>query len=125
MEIIVGGTASLTRIFTEEEIVQFAEISGDKGRHHMEHDDKGRLMAHGLLTASISTQLGGEINYIARVMNYEFLRPVFAGDAITCEATITDVVEQEGFKKIAIKMVFTNQIGKEVIVGTTHGIIRD
>lgn len=40
------------RTFTEEEILQFSQLSGDKGRHQMERDEKGRLMVHGLFTFS-------------------------------------------------------------------------
>ncbi|KYD28883.1 hypothetical protein B4110_1654 [Parageobacillus toebii] len=40
------------RTFTEEEILQFAQLSGDKGRHQMERDEKVRLMVHGLFTFS-------------------------------------------------------------------------
>lgn len=87
------------RTFTEEEILQFAQLSGDKGRHQMERDEKGRLMVHGLFTASIGTKIGGDLNYIAREMNVEFIRPVFTGDTITCELTITDVTPMDGYKK--------------------------
>ncbi len=33
-------------------------------------------MVHGLMTASIGTKIGGDLNYIAREMVSEFLRPV-------------------------------------------------
>jgi len=29
-------------MFNEEERLQFAELTGDKGKHHMERDEKGR-----------------------------------------------------------------------------------
>lgn len=32
--------------------MQFAEMTGDRGKHHIERDEKGRLMVHGLMTAS-------------------------------------------------------------------------
>ncbi len=125
MDIKVGDVFTWERTFTEEETLQFAELSGDKGRHHMERDDKGRLMVHGLFTASIGTKVGGDLNYIAREMVSEFLRPVFTGDTITCELTVTEVEQQEGFKKIALKSVYRNQHGKVVLIGSSRGIIRD
>jgi acyl dehydratase len=91
----------------------------------MERDEKGRLMVHGLLTASIGTKIGGDLNYIAREINCEFIRPVFTGDTITCELTITEVIPMDGFKKVAMKTVYRNQEGKEVLIGTSRGIIRD
>lgn len=65
----------------------------------MEKDEQGRLMVHGLLTASIGTKIGGDLNYIARNMNLDFLRPVFTGDTITCEATLSDVVQKLATKR--------------------------
>ena len=52
------------------------QILQDKGRHHMEYDENGRLMVHGLLTASIGTKVGEELHYIARELVSEFIRPV-------------------------------------------------
>lgn len=125
MELKVGETFTWKRTFSEDEVIQFAEISGDKGKHHMVRDDKGRLMVHGLLTASIATKIGGDLNYIARELVSEFLRPVFTGDTITCELSITDVVQSEGLKKVEFKSTYSNQHGKEVLSGTSHGIIRE
>ncbi|MBO0587765.1 MaoC/PaaZ C-terminal domain-containing protein [Sporosarcina sp. E16_8] len=125
MELKVGAVFTWSKTFNEEETLQFAVLTGDKGKHHMERDDNGRLMVHGLFTASIGTKLGGDLDYIAREMVSEFLRPVFTGDTITCELMMTEVEQKDGFKRIAMSMVYRNQIGKEVLVGTSHGIIRD
>jgi 3-hydroxybutyryl-CoA dehydratase len=125
VDIKVGDVFTWERTFTEEETFQFAQLSGDKGRHHMERDEKGRFMVHGLFTASIGTKIGGDLNYIAREMNFEYIRPVFTGDTITCELTITEVTPMEGYKKVAMEIVYRNQNGKEVLIGTSRGIIRD
>lgn len=125
MSIKVGDVLTWKRTFTEEDVLQFAQFSGDQGRHHVERDEKGRFMVHGLLTASIGTKIGGDLNFIAREFNTEFIRPVFTGDTITCEVTITEVSPMEGYKKVALKSVYRNQDGKEVLIGSSHGIIRD
>ncbi|MGG0187445.1 FAS1-like dehydratase domain-containing protein [Bacillus rhizoplanae] len=125
MIIKTGDVFTWERTFTEEDVLQFGRFSGDQGRHHIEHDEKGRLMVQGLLTASIVTKIGGDVNYIAREMVSEFIRPVFTGDTIICEITLTKVEQMEGFKKVEIKSVYRNQNGKEVILGSSHGIIRD
>ncbi|RFU68201.1 MaoC family dehydratase [Bacillus sp. V59.32b] len=124
MTVQTGDVFTWERTFSEEDVFQFAEISGDKGIHHMKKDEKGRLMVQGLLTASIGTKIGGDLNYIARDMNNEFLRPVFTGDTITCELTIVEAEQMEGFKKIAMQTVYRNQNGKEVLGGSSRGIIR-
>ena len=37
-------------------------------------------MAHGLFTATLPTKIGGDLNFIARELTFQFHRPVFAGD---------------------------------------------
>ncbi len=123
-EIKVGQKRTYERTFTARDIELFAELSGDKGVHHVEPDDEGRIMVQGLLTASVPTKLGGDINYIAREMTFEFLRPVFAGDTVTAEGTITSVEKGDGFLKVSIDIVCRNQNQKEVLLGKTHGIVR-
>ncbi|TKH50435.1 enoyl-CoA hydratase, partial [Bacillus cereus] len=118
MSIKVGDVFKYERRFTEEEVFEFANITGDKGRHHMEYDENGRLMVHGLLTASIGTKVGEELHYIARELVSEFIRPVFTGDTITCELTLTNVEQMEGYKKVSIESVYRNQHEKTVLVGT-------
>jgi acyl dehydratase len=102
----------------------FSELSGDKGVHHMEADSQGRIMVQGLLTATIPTKLGGDMNYIARHIVYDFVRPVFAGDTIICEGTVEKVEPAAGRLNVSLSFKCRNQDGKEVLRGTTEGIIR-
>ncbi|WGU95745.1 MaoC/PaaZ C-terminal domain-containing protein [Paenibacillus dendritiformis] len=125
MMIQINDVFRWERTFTKEDVLEFGRISGDQGRHHVEPDERGRLMVQGLLTASIGTKIGGDLNYIAREMVSEFIRPVFTGDTITCEISLTNLEQLEGFKKVELKSVYRNQQGKEVIRGSSHGIIRD
>ena len=81
-------------------------------------------MVQGLLTATIPTKLGGDMNYIARRIVYDFVRPVFTGDTITCEGTVEKVEPAEGRLNVFLSFVCRNQAGKEVLRGTTEGIIR-
>ena len=121
----VGDVIVWERIFTEEDVLLFALVSGDQGIHHMHPDEQGQLIVHGLLTATLPTKIGGDLNYIARQMTFEFLRPVFTGDSIRCEVTITHLEKREGRTNMAAKWVCYNEQGKEVLTGHTHGIIRD
>lgn len=120
----VGQRATYERTFTAEDVKSFAELSGDKGIHHVQPDGKGRTMVQGLLTATIPTKLGGDMNYIARDMAFEFIRPVFVGDTVKCESVVTGVESGEGHLKVAIEVVCRNQHGKEVLLGKTRGVIR-
>jgi len=102
----------------------FAELSGDRGIHHVVADIQGRIMVQGLLTATIPTKLGGDMNYIAGHIVYDFARPVFVGDTITCVGTVKGVEPAEGRLNVSLSFVCHNQDGKEVLRGTTEGIIR-
>ncbi|MBX5450653.1 MaoC family dehydratase [Thermogemmatispora sp.] len=120
----VGDVLTYERTFSEEDIRLFAALSGDKGHHHMHPDAQGRLMVHGLLTASIPTKLGGDLNFIARSMQMEFLRPVFAGDRVRCEMTVSRLEPGDGYLALELVSICRNQHGKEVLRGQAQGIIR-
>ena len=124
MEIKVGQKVTYERTFTARDVGQFAELSGDRGIHHMQPDSEGRIMVQGLLTATVPTKLGGDINFIAREITFEFVRPVFVGDTVRAEAVVTNTEPSEGYLKVAIDIACYNQLGKEVLRGKTHGIIR-
>lgn len=124
MRVEVGQKVVYQRTFTLEDVRAFADLTGDRGIHHMEPDPRGRIMVQGLLTASIPTKLGGDMNYIAGTMNFQFVRPVFVGDVIACESVVTKVKEAESRQYVSIDIVCRNQDGKEVLRGTTEGMIR-
>jgi len=121
MNIQTGDKFSWSRTFTAEDVLRFGELTGDRGIHHVRPDDQGRLMVHGLLTASIGTKIGGDLNYIAREMTSEFIRPVFTGDTVTCEVTIEKVEQKEGYKTVEMKAEYRNQHGKVVMYGSSSG----
>lgn len=121
----IGDKLSWTRTFTEEEIRLFARLSGDQGEHHLVPDKQGRLMAHGLLTASLPTKIGGDMNLIASEMTFRFHRPVFAGDTIHCEVTLDELETGEEFTSLSTHWQCLNQHGKEVMTGGGRGVIRN
>ena len=121
----IGDVVSWQRTFTEEDIRAFARFSGDEGEHHLVPDKDGRLMAHGLLTATLPTKIGGDMNYIARQMTFEFHRPVFAGDTIECEVTLTELEPGDRYTQVTAQFVCRNQSGKEVMTGQTRGVVRN
>ena len=119
-----GQKSTYQRTFTAADVQAFAELSGDRGIHHVVADIQGRVMVQGLLTATIPTKLGGDMNYIARHIAYDFVRPVFVGDTVTCDGTVEKVEPAEGRLNVSLSFVCRNQDGKEVMRGTTRGIIR-
>ncbi len=120
----IGDVISWQRTFTDEEIRLFASFSGDEGEHHLVPDEKGRLMAHGLLTATLPTKIGGDLNFIARKLTFEFHRPVFSGDTITCDVTLAELEPADQFIRLVSTWVCRNQHGKEVMTGEARGVVR-
>jgi len=120
----IGDTISWTRTFTEDDIRLFNRVSGDEGIHHVTPDEQGRLMVHGLLTATIPTKIGGDMNFIAREMKFQFYRPVFAGDTITCACAVVEFEPMERYTKVRTEFVCRNQEGKEVMTGHAIGVVR-
>jgi acyl dehydratase len=119
-----GAVSRWTRAITEDDVARFGELSGDQGRHHRERDERGRLMAHGLLTATLPTKLGGDVDYMARTMTFEFLKPVFAGDTLTCEGTVVSAAAQSARYKVRFSFEVRNQHGEVVLTGATMGQIK-
>jgi acyl dehydratase len=120
----VGDVVAWERTFTDEDVRLFAEFSGDEGTQHLQPDESGRLMVHGLLTATLPTKIGGDINFIARRMTFHFRRPVFSGDTVRCEVTIEELTETEKYTELRSSWVCRNQHGKEVLSGEAQGIVR-
>lgn len=126
----IGDVISWERTFAKEDVQLFSRISGDYGVHHVHEDEQGRLLVQGLLTATLPTKIGGDLNYLARTMEFEFMRPVFTGDTIHCSATITHVEQREGRNgerrtHMSFDCVCTNQHGKEVLTVRISGLIKD
>lgn len=86
-----GTTLRHERTFTVEEVEAFADLSEDRGEHHEVPDEDGRLLVHGLLTATMPTKIGGDLDVLARTMEFDFHRPVYTDQRIVCEVTVEAV----------------------------------
>jgi len=116
---------TVTRTFTEQDMKRFADISKDYNPVHF--DDRfakvknfnGRI-CHGLLIASLLTEIGGQIGWLASAMSFQFKKPVYLGDTITCHFTITKIEEQE---RAEAEAVFVNQEQTTVMQASISGIL--
>lgn len=117
-----GTTHTVERTFTPEEVRQFADLSGDTQSRHTDPDDEGRVLVHGLLTATLPTQIGGDLEVLARTMTFEFRRPVYTGETITCTWTHESVTEREDRYALTAEVVCTVD-GTTVMDGSLEGII--
>ncbi len=128
----VGDSASFTKTVGESDVYLFAGITGDFSPNHvnkayMERSSYGRLMAHGALLvgfmSTTSTMVIADCRDDAEEtpvsLGYDrvrFLAPVYFGDTLTVDYTISavDVEARRSTGDIAIK----NQDGTLVAVGT-------
>ncbi|MGM0398932.1 MAG: dehydratase [Halobacteriota archaeon] len=118
-----GDSVTYSRTFTTEEVTQFAELSEDEGYHHLVADQSGTVMVHGLLTATLPTKFGGDIDYVARSMAFEFPRPVYTGETITCEVTVEDLTETDDRTELGASFVCTDEDDAVVLRGESEGVI--
>jgi 3-hydroxybutyryl-CoA dehydratase len=123
LELKAGDIITYERTFTVKDVELFTKVSGDEGTHHIQPDEQGRLIIQGLLTATLPTKVGGDLNVLAQTMNFEFLRPVFTGDTIICEVTIEDFEKQDNRTSITTTFLCRNQNEREVMKGSFSGVI--
>jgi acyl dehydratase len=117
-----GKTVTYERVFTVEEVQQFAALSGDTQPRHTEPGEDGRVMVPGLLTATMPTKLGGDREVLAPRMEFEFVTPVYTGERITCHATYDEVVERDDRYEFTWDVVCEND-GGTVLDATIDGLI--
>ncbi len=121
----VGDAFGTSRTFTDEDVTSFARISRDYNPVHFDarFANARNLPApicHGLLVASLATEIGGQIGWLASAMNFRFKGPVYVGETILCSWVIT-AVEQNGRANASVK--FTKEDGSTVIEAEISGIV--
>lgn len=122
-----GDSFAVSRTFTEQDTIAFADISRDYNPVHFDHSfaevkNFHDRICHGLLVASMLTEIGGQIGWLASGMNFRFKKPVYFGDTIECCFTITELDDRNRAKAEA---VFKNQKNEIVIEAHVTGIIPD
>lgn len=121
----VGDIFSASRTFTEQDVTQFATISRDYNPIHFESrftktKNFAGLICHGLLVASLVTEIGGQIGWLASGMTFSFKKPVYIGDTIDCVLTITAI---DAGGRAQAEAVFTNTDNSIVLEAVLFGII--
>jgi len=120
-----GDSFTVSRTFTEQDTMIFADVSRDYNPVHFDDrfadakNFRGRI-CHGLLVASLATEIGGQIGWLASGMTFRFKKPVYFGDTIDCSLTITEIDDRNRAKAEA---VFKNQQNEVVIEAHLTGIV--
>ena len=120
-----GDSFKVSRTFTEQDAIAFADFSRDYNPVHF--DDRfasaktfRARICHGLLVASLATEIGGQIGWLASGMNFRFKRPVYFGDTIECSMTIIEIDDRN---RARAEAVFKNQQNEIVIEADVTGIV--
>lgn len=124
-ELSVGQAVTREYRITESEGRAFADASGDHNPLHLDEEYAqktrfGRRIAHGMLLGSyISALIGMELPgegtiYMKQELN--FLRPVYYGDIIRVEISVTELIQEK--KRAVLSTNCYNQKNEQVIAGT-------
>lgn len=129
-EFFIGERATITKSIAEDDIIAFAEASGDYNPLHLDPEFASRTrfkgcIAHGMLCASlISALLGTKLpgpGSIYFSQNLRFLQPVRAGDIITAEVEVTQWDRAK--HTIRLKTQCRNDSGEQVLDGDAFLLI--
>jgi acyl dehydratase len=124
----IGDSAEFTKTITEEDVMKFAEVTGDYNPIHVNPEYAktqmfGKQVAHGALSSGlISAVLGTKLfgpGILYGGQTVQFKRPVFFGDTLTAIATVKEkYTKKEGTLKFIIaETIVKNQKGEIVTSG--------
>ena len=120
----VGQKASLTKAFSEEEVMQFANLSTDKNPLHLDKDFGkasifGQRIVHGALVASLFSGIMGMTLpgkgsiYLGQTLTFK--APVTIGEQVTASVEIIKIREDKPI--ITLRTVCINSEGAVAIEG--------
>ena len=117
----VGMTSSFAKMVTEEDIVRFAEVSGDANPIHLneayaKETPFGGRIAHGLLSAGyISAVLGNQLPGPGSVylgQDLRFKAPVRIGDTVEARVEVIELIPEK--KRVVLKTECS--VGETVVI---------
>ena len=123
----VGDTFIISRRFSETDMAAFADITRDYNAVHFDSryaaakQFQSRI-CHGLLVGSMLTEIGGQIGWLASVMNFKFKKPVYFDEEITCKFTITGIDER---LRATARALYYNQNDELILEADLEGILPD
>jgi acyl dehydratase len=124
IELVAGLTLETSRTFTTAMVEAFVALTADSGSHHVRRDSRDRLLVHGLLVASLATELGGRLDFLARTIDLEFLQPVYTGDTVSCELRVESVERDDRGARLRLVGTATNQDSAPVMRVVSTGRVR-
>jgi 3-hydroxybutyryl-CoA dehydratase len=131
-ELAVGQRAQVAKAITQDDIVRFAELTGDDNPVHLDEavaaqSRFGRRIAHGMLSAGlISAVLGTKLpgpGVIYLSQSLRFTRPVHPGDVITATAELVELIPAK--RRARLATTCRNQADEVVLEGEALVMVPD
>jgi len=123
-ELKIGDSAEMTRVITDELVLDFARVIGDFNPIHLDQDYaqktafKGKI-AHGALSIGLLSNILGNIlpGHGTIYLSHEitFLAPVRIGDTLTVRVEVVELIPEKNRAKFRTTCV--NQEGTIVVDG--------
>ena len=97
---LIGRKESIKRVFTQEDVNNFANLTGDDNPIHTDIEFAsnsifGKPVVHGVLASALFSTLLGTVftkyGGIYLSQNSNFVKPIFIGEEITAEIELTDI----------------------------------
>ena len=117
----VGDELRTSYAFTVEDVLTFARLSGDEASQHQQPDAQGRLIVHGLLTASLPTRIGSRMHIWAREMTCQWRRPVYTDQPIVCVVRVEEMSASARGTRMCVSMQCLDPDGHLVMSGECRG----
>ena len=127
-EMTIGMQATLTKTITEQDILLYAEVTGDDNPVHTDEAfaqttlfktriAQGMLSA-GLISAVLGTKLPGT-GTIYLKQDLRFLAPVKIGDTVTATVTVREINPTR--KRVTLETICT--VGERVVIDGTAEVM--
>jgi len=123
-ELAVGQSAETVRVVTHDDIVAFAQVSGDRNAVHLDAEYAARsafkgVIAHGMLSASfisgvLGTKLPGE-GTIYTSQSLRFLAPVRPGDTVVTCVTVKEI-RPTAKSRGEVLCLTTSRVGEVIVI---------
>jgi len=123
-ELNVGDSSEIKKLFSEQDVMNFAEITKDKNPAHMDKDYASKTMfkkqiVHGMFVGSLFSAIFGVqmpgLGSIYIKQSLKFTKPVYFGDEITAKVIVKELKYDRN--RVVFDCIAVNQNKETVIIG--------
>ncbi len=118
-DIVIGAVYEFERTITKENVLEFAELTGDHNPLHVdpqfgEKSQFGKNIVHGMLAGSLFSTLvgmhcpGTHALYMGQTI--QFKRPIFFGDSVTVRGTVIEKSESIRMIKLKTEIIKSGEV---------------